>query len=73
MHCRTDVQADGQTDGLRTLDRNFLNGGYNIIPCTFKVAGYKKWDLYLVTVFNHVNLVLNPFNVYSYGSFFLIA
>ena len=31
----------GQTDG-RTLERKFLNGGYNIKPPLFKVAGYKK-------------------------------
>ena len=34
MRLWTDVQTDGQTDG-RTLEGNFLNGGYNIIPSTF--------------------------------------
>ena len=41
-----DAQTDGRTDErteLRTtLQCNFLNGGYNIIPTLFKVAGYKK-------------------------------
>ena len=35
------VSPDRRTDG-RTLERKFLNGGYNIIPHTFKVAGYKN-------------------------------
>ena len=34
----TDVQTEGQTDG-RTLKRNFLNGGYNIIPHIFQSGG----------------------------------
>ena len=42
-----DGLTDGQMDG-RMNERNFLNGGYNIIPRTFfKVAGYKncwKWQ-----------------------------
>ena len=33
--------ADGLTDS-QTLEHNFLNGGYNIIPRLFEVAGYKK-------------------------------
>ena len=42
-------ENDALTDGgtyrrtdRRTLERNFLIGGYNIIPHTFKVARYKK-------------------------------
>ena len=31
---RMDRRIDGKTDG-RTLERNFLNGGYNIIVRTF--------------------------------------
>ena len=33
-----DSLTDGGTDG-RTLERNFLNGGYNIIPRTFESGG----------------------------------
>ena len=40
---RTDGRTDRQTDG-RTLKRNFLNGGYNIIPALFKVAGIKRTE-----------------------------
>ena len=31
---QTDIQTDRRTDG-RTLERKFLDGGYNIIPRTF--------------------------------------
>ena len=38
VESENDALTDVQTD-RRTLERNFLNAGYNIIPCTFKSGG----------------------------------
>ena len=41
---RTNGRTEGRTEG-RTLECNFLNEGYNIIPPLFKVAGYIEKDV----------------------------
>ena len=44
-----DALTDGRTDVLSdrwTLERNFLNGGYNIMPAFLKWWGIKTMKLY---------------------------